>query len=416
MQRDDHLPLGQIYGDKRTWLKSIDEIARLALVKSTDDEPLQLRFLTPVQPDGQSTPKDYVYLQLTSAEEHTQGLVYTTVSYCWNHAQIEREEMQVPEYRIWDASDPCRAPRQIRCPKLVLHRALRFARGQDCRHLWIDQECIDQDDPTDIERHLQAMHRIYRESRWTAAILSRTIVSDEIWRTPYSWPQRLKDSGSDSCNSAAKEFVQSLDHISTDRWFTRTWTLQEKQCASILKFLIPIDTESHKLEDVQPLVVGDDLCMDAKHLSYAAGVGKTDNIKKRLNVIDMPGFKGHGQPSSDELSSIGHFIHAMNSCDNLVIADRISILANACDFRYRLLSNRLDRPDISYVMCLIVLILANLVGDIKEVKKRMTIKWDDISSYNMLANPAQILTTLFGIYTFDTQRNFRLILLGISQI
>ena len=107
MQRDDHLPLGQIYGDKRTLLKSIDEIARLALVKSTDDEPLQLRFLTPVQPDGQSSSNDYVDLQLTSAKEHTQGLVYATVSYCWNHAQIEREEMQVPEYRIWDASEQC---------------------------------------------------------------------------------------------------------------------------------------------------------------------------------------------------------------------------------------------------------------------------------------------------------------------
>lgn len=398
MQRDDHLPLGKIYGDKRTLLKSIEKIARLALVKATDDEPLQLRFLTPVQPDGQSSSNDYVDLQLTSAKEHTQGLVYATVSYCWNHAQIEREEMQVPEYRIWDASEPCRAPRQIRCSKLFLHRALRFARGQNCRHLWIDQECIDQDDPADIERHLQAMHRIYRESRWTAAILSRTIVADEIWRTPYSWPKRLIDLYSDTYNSVAKKFVQSLDRISTDRWFTRTWTLQEKQCASILKFLIPIETEVHKSEDVQSLVVGDDPWMDAEHLSWAAGVSKTDNIKKRLNVIDMPGFKGCGQPSGAELSSIGHFIHAMNSCDNLVIADRISILANACDFRYRLLSNRLDRSDISYVMCLIVLILANLIGDIKEVKKRTAIKWDDTSSYNMLAIPAQILTTLFGIY------------------
>lgn len=397
MQRDDHLPLGQIYGDKKTLLKSIDKIARLALVKATDDEPLQLRFLRPIQPRGQLKHDEYVDLELTSAKEHTQGLIYTTVSYCWNHAQIEREEMQVPEYRIWDASSPHQAPRQIRCPKLVLHRALRFARGQGCQYLWIDQECIDQDDPADIERHLQTMHRIYRESRWTVVTLSCTITADDSWTALVLRPRTLIDPDSHMYGSAAKEFVQSLSHISTDRWFTRTWTLQEKQCASILKFLIPINKEVHELEDVQSLVVGNDLCIDAERLSWAARVGKTGNIKERLNLIDMPGFKGRGQPSGEELSSIALFIHAMNSCDNLVIADRISIFANACNFRYRLLSNRLDRSDISYVMCLIVLVLANLIGDIKEVKQKIATAWDEISSYNMLANPALILTILFGM-------------------
>lgn len=100
MQRDDHLPLGQIYGDKKTLLKSIDKIVRLALVKATDDEPLQLRFLRPIPPNDRLKHEEYVDLELTSVKEHTQGLIYTTVSYCWNHAQIEREEMQVPEYRI----------------------------------------------------------------------------------------------------------------------------------------------------------------------------------------------------------------------------------------------------------------------------------------------------------------------------
>jgi len=410
MQRDDHLPLGQIYGDKKTLLKSIDKIIRLALVKATDDEPLQLRFLRPISPNNRLKHEEYVDLELTSAKEHTQGLIYTTVSYCWNHAQIEREEMQVPEYRIWDASGPRQAPRQIRCPKLVLHRALRFARGQGCQYLWIDQECIDQDDPADIERHLQTMHRIYRESRWTVVTLSHTITADDSWTTLVLRPYALLDPDSSTYDIAVKDLVQSLNYISTDRWFTRTWTLQEKQCASILKFLIPINKGVYEPEDVPSLVVGNDLCIDAERLSWAARLGNTGNIKERLNLIDMPGFKGRGQPSGEELSSIALFIHAMNSCDNLVISDRISIFANACNFRYRLLSNRLDRSGISYVMCLIVLILANLIGDIKEVKERIATTWDEISSYNMLANPALILTILFRIkrlsYKKDSDTEF----------
>ncbi|CAN9221099.1 unnamed protein product [Alternaria alternata] len=422
MQRDDHLPLGQIYDNEEALLKSIDEIARLALVKTTDDEPLRLRFLTPTQPDGQSTNNEYVDLKLTSAEDHRPDMVYTTVSYCWNHEQTGCKKMQVPKYRIWDASALCKAPRQIRCPRVVLHRALRFARERKCQYLWIDQECINQEDPADVKQHLQTMHRIYRESRWTAAILSRTIVADDMWRPLFRWLRGLLDSDNDTCESAAKDFVPLLDYISGDRWFTRTWTLQEKQCASILKFLIPVGTAVHIPEEVQSFAVGNDLCIDANHLSWAASfnqeesftswlffrpedrflratgdIGAIDNIKTRLNFINMPGFKGRGQPSSEELSSIGHFIHAMNSCNNLVIADRISIFANACNFRYRLLSNRLDRSDISYVMCLIVSVLANLFSDVKEVKERIATTWDAISSYNMLANPARILMTLFGI-------------------
>jgi hypothetical protein len=59
--------------------------------------------------------------------------------------------MQVPEHMIWNASSLCQVPREVRCPKIVLHRALRFARGQECQYLWIDHECIDQDDTADIE-------------------------------------------------------------------------------------------------------------------------------------------------------------------------------------------------------------------------------------------------------------------------
>ena len=84
---------------------------------------------------------------------------------------------------------------------------------------------------------------------------------------PVSWPETLIDPGRNTYHSVAREFVQSLYHISTDRWFTLTWNLQEKQYASILKFPIPIDIEFHKPEDVQSLVVENDICIDAEDLS-----------------------------------------------------------------------------------------------------------------------------------------------------
>ncbi|KAH6843754.1 hypothetical protein B0T12DRAFT_421015 [Alternaria alternata] len=41
-------------------------------------------------------------------------------------------------------------------------------------HIWIDQECKHQDDPLDVERHLQVMHRIYSNSKVTIAVLGTT--------------------------------------------------------------------------------------------------------------------------------------------------------------------------------------------------------------------------------------------------
>lgn len=52
---------------------------------------------------------------------------------------------------------------------------MRYAREKDWPHVWIDQECIYQDIPSNVERHLQVMHRVYSESRWTAAILSTSL-------------------------------------------------------------------------------------------------------------------------------------------------------------------------------------------------------------------------------------------------
>ena len=57
----------------------------------------------------------------------------------------------------------------------MFQRAFAFARKHQVRHVWIDQECIDQEDPADIERHLNLMGRLYRESRYTVGVLSNLI-------------------------------------------------------------------------------------------------------------------------------------------------------------------------------------------------------------------------------------------------
>ncbi|CAG5137393.1 uncharacterized protein ALTATR162_LOCUS85 [Alternaria atra] len=212
-----------------------------------------------------------------------------------------------------------------------------------------------------------------------------------------------------------EEFTQSLQYISTDSWFTRTWILQERQCATSLKLLVSIDTTVHIPEDVREFMVGNDVCLDIYSLNEAMGLRiaidpdyywnkpdvKTayDKMLTLLGSIRMPRPEEYSMPESVLTHRFFQFLKLMTLCDNLVTADRISIFANACGFPYHLLSNRLDRPDISYVTCMVVLMLANLFPSIEEGKQMIARDWNVVPSYNLFANTFDFMESFPRRYT-----------------
>jgi hypothetical protein len=136
---------------------------------------------------------------------------YLTMSYVWAHEQ-PLDGIQIPAYRIWDGTDLQKPPRPLRSPSVVFHRVVQFARSQNIRRIWLDQECINQEDPTDIETHLQDMNRIYQFSRLTVAVLSRAV---ENWATAV----RCLNLG---WTSDEQDF-ELLQYMTQDPWFTRSW-------------------------------------------------------------------------------------------------------------------------------------------------------------------------------------------------
>ncbi|KAH6846093.1 hypothetical protein B0T12DRAFT_397011 [Alternaria alternata] len=172
MQRDDRVPLKEIYDNPEALHEKVERIIDLALYEVSYDSPLRLRFITPVSRDQWLVDDNYNEYRLTTPEEHQHDMEYVTVSYCWKHTQSTQGLPQIPQYRISKSSDVAMCePRPISCPELVFHRAMLFARSRKCQFLWIDQECIDQTSSADIQSHLKVMHRIYEESKWTVAIL-----------------------------------------------------------------------------------------------------------------------------------------------------------------------------------------------------------------------------------------------------
>ena len=216
MQDDRALTFQPIHGHKDALRVAVKDIERIALVESYEIGPLRLRFLEPYPQGGSKS--DYI---LTPAREirlaDLNDYDYIAVSYVWTHSQ-PLDGITFPVYRIWDGVNLEKPPRLLRCPPIVFHRVVQYAETAKLERIWIDQECIDQDDPNDVEKHLQDMHRIYRFSRMTVAVLSKV---SRRWEGLISYLRSELD------QSYLIERVQIvgtlLSEMIDNPWFTRSW-------------------------------------------------------------------------------------------------------------------------------------------------------------------------------------------------
>lgn len=157
-----------------------------------------------------------------------------------------------------------------RAPTSVIHRALIYAAAHGFRFLWIDQECINQDDLVEKAEAIQQMDAIYRQAKQTVAILTNPFIKQEhldpidtigstrgIHHTSITLTegfkqqqkrisQHLKKYGTPLyyLDLSPREGLRSVNEcaelIAGDPWHTRAWTLQETLVAGgPLHFLIP---------------------------------------------------------------------------------------------------------------------------------------------------------------------------------
>lgn len=61
----------------------------------------------------------------------------------------------------------------------MLKRVTKYVEYCDCRHFWIDKECINQEDRQEKELAIQSMDLVYSRSDYPVALLSVRIESIE---------------------------------------------------------------------------------------------------------------------------------------------------------------------------------------------------------------------------------------------
>lgn len=388
MQYDTAKTFYDIHGSVDALKASVYEIENLALNRAKRvGSDIPLRFLTPLKLQPKS-PGNVVHLRLTPLHEHTSASQFVAVSYTWQQPKNLEAKFKnlMPTYSIHTTAPTARPPR---CPTQVLHRALLFAQEKikGVPLLWIDQECIDQDDPADVENHLQVMHEIYQRSTFTAVILSRLINDikyvDDLFPMKPLQALSILDFIMEDIPERWTRCLAAVEFLAQDPWFKRTWCFQERHCAGNCFYLIPVDPDipfggalstkfciSHGrlldfYKDVEQLADQDVILVFEGHRTmlrlaklikdhFDASKSNTHRPITYLEDKDKPRF-------------YGDVFFGMEDCHNSIVADRIAIFANICSFRWTLNSTKLRDRRFSYSTAILVLLRMNTKGEQKKL-------------------------------------------------
>ncbi|KAI0013427.1 heterokaryon incompatibility protein-domain-containing protein [Xylariaceae sp. FL0662B] len=393
--QDTSLPLGQIR-DRTTssivdsvlaikrhavlrdnWLKSLE-----CLYLATDDEePSGKRRRMANGSVASASPELLRRRYLDPVSDAENGRDYVAVSYTWPtpEEEDETEAETMGSYRVESrkAGEPAELS-NVRDE--VWERVLNFAYHMDCENIWIDRECIDQQDETEQEAAMQSMHLVYSLSKRPVALLTRAIET----------VQELDLLTSILCGVVAAEderpALELLDDITSNRWWTRAWTFQEDYRASTrMTLLIPhcrtLERRKRVARDFsdRPLfgnVEGElsiksvdfrrqatEFCLYHRKRSEHKDI--CDRILKaaaKYNVL----LKEEYSPGLHSISrSMSPTIFADIGRRGIKIeSDRLAIAANCCGYTTRLDTKSLNRSGSSLSLSMLALYLLN--GEIIE--------------------------------------------------
>jgi hypothetical protein len=301
--------------------------------------------------------------------------------------------------------------RKGRVPRDVMDRALRYAANKGLSFIWIDQECIEQDDPVEKELAIQSMHLVYRRSEYplgllTARLLHQQHIDALKFAIRYSFeelalhdadprtesfletPESRPIPNLTAIESFIRSFAEVLKIMARDRWLTRGWIMQEMVLAGEkMVFSLPCDPclvkpdwggdvegELHLTLDQLVPIFDDVLSSDAKAREF-------DKI-----IVGMKGCQSIGHAFHASYRKLRHITLGTNAdgnhnmwgyyrvCNPLAAVlflegrtnsrygDRIAIVANLCDYAERLNTTELDELGFGYSTCLFTMMLLN--GDI----------------------------------------------------
>ena len=174
------------------------------------------------------------------------GRDYVAVSY--TSQPSEYESTAVGGYGIMDPNSDLATPSRVR--DCVLERVAKYAKHYGVYLIWIDNQCINLNDPDEHEMAMQSMDLVYSFSKYPVGLLTKPIESEEsldllqrLLLSTFIKTSNDQDfpvlKPSLSAGTALK-VVSLLHYITSDNWWTRAWIFQEEYRSSMkMNLLIP---------------------------------------------------------------------------------------------------------------------------------------------------------------------------------
>ena len=316
-------------------------------------------------------------LQLARRSALKEASAFVAVSYCWSRAHSE-----------WSSRSD--RPLQIICENLsrrtsnapsdVLYRSIAYAEAQNVNAVWIDQECIDQSDPVEKENAIQEMDKVYEESKYPIAVLEFSFQT----QTELDVFASICDQVLGTFDPSQIEVLESvLVALTTETWFERAWTLQESVSAGARMILL-LGCPGLKKSPHFGLTPGEfEICVfDFQNAmvnvrgfieeGIAASVwpdsSSAINASNCADVLwnyiptiipdlthdtwKQDGPHGRARTAAEALSFLEDRL-------NSYFPDRLAILANLCDYEFRINSKVLELRDSSFSICSLTLAVLN---------------------------------------------------------
>ena len=317
---------------------------------------------------------------------------YVAVSYCWNREHPERSANSRGNPLEVICENLARRPTNT--PPDVLYRSIVYAEAQNINALWIDQECIDQNDPIDKEKGIQEMDLVYHESDYPVAVLEFSFQSQNELDVFVS----ICDQALYNFDPSKIEVLESvLEALTSDKWFERAWTLQESVSAGAGMILLlgcpglqkppdfgltPGELEicifdlQNAMVNVRVLVeegIAADIWFDP---SCAINASNCADVIWNYIPFIVPRFVPGTlkiDASQRQVCNAAQALTFLGNRFNSFFPDRLAILANLCDYEYRINTKVLELPNGSFTIYYLTLAIINgdmsLLGGYRDEKE-----------------------------------------------
>ncbi|KAL8664897.1 MAG: hypothetical protein Q9168_007814, partial [Polycauliona sp. 1 TL-2023] len=332
---------------------------------------------------------------------------YVAVSYCWRTSEDTSDGRK--SYDIWTSQ----GPRAGRAPRQILDRAIKFAASRNLKLIWIDQECIDQDNREDKELGIQSMDAVYIRSRYPLGLLTCIVPSQRhidvlalaIARRNIEGSR--KGIGLDSTTMLEiqapftaielESLLEILQVMAKDRWLKRAWILQETVLSgNNMTLLISCDPKLNTstfggIPGEAQLKVTDTIGLrNSIAQVYADSRSKiAANVENGEILLDqiieaakhvVPQLTQHWGKYSGKTHAQNAIepIHYLEFYANSRVPDRLAIIGNLCDYSIRLDTRVVEPQRYKFSTCILAMALLN--GDISLLQF-----WQEVSQRTELA-------------------------------